>query len=492
MFFFGNWWLVITDPTECNYVLTAKEMLLADDYISPRIYGTFWFDKPIFFYWELIAAFKVFGFNEFAARFFPAVFATLGVFLTYFFGARLYGRKTGLFAGVILATSLEYWYLSHAIITDMTLFAAISTTLICFYLGYSEGKRWYIYPAFAAAGIAVLTKGPIGIVLPGLIILLFLLWQRDLKWLFRRDCWNGSLLFLAIVSIWYLPMIKLHGMDFLTSFLGVHNVLRATVSEHPEFNVWHYYLLVFFVGYLPWNLAALPDCIRRLRRGDLPTVDMRARFLLIWALVVPAVFQCFATKYVTYTFPYMMPLAILFACCFSDREKVFRRIAAGTAAAFSLALLFAAVPACEQNSGKAAAEELAAVDYEDTCVAIYQKRYSPSLVFYSGREIIRLVSDQEEAAALKPIGISWKNNNIMPILAMDELPQDKRIIVLTDEKHVLEFIKHSKGIWTRLKNIPKGEFVIYQRDRHLYEWTDSKIPLPNTQENREHITLLDR
>ena len=81
LFFIGNSAIVITDPVESNYTLTAKEMLLSGDYISPRIYGNYWFDKPVFFYWELIAAFQLFGINEFAARFFPAVFGILGLFM---------------------------------------------------------------------------------------------------------------------------------------------------------------------------------------------------------------------------------------------------------------------------------------------------------------------------------------------------------------------------------------------------------------------------
>ncbi len=490
LFFAGSWWLAITDPTECNYVLTAKEMLLADDYISPRIYGTFWFDKPVFFYWELIAAFRLFGFHEFAARFFPALFATMGVLLTCFFGSRLYGRKVGVFAGVILATSLEYWYIAHAIITDMTLFTAMSAALICFYLGYSEGKGWLIYPAFAAAGIAVLTKGPIGICLPGLIILLFLLWQRDLKWLLRMECLKGAILFLAVVSVWYLPMMRMHGMDFVNSFLGVHNVLRATVPEHPEVDVWYYYLAVFFVGCLPWNLAAVPDFIRRLCRREIPSPDMRTRFLLVWAITVPVVFQCFATKYVTYTLPYMLPLAILFAVCFSGREKLFQRIAAGTAVVYLLVLLLVAVPACEENSGKSAAEELAAGEWQDACVAIYRKSYSASLVFYSGREVIRLEPDRETTNALQPGGISWNNNNIMPLLAMEDLPQDKRVIVFVDAEKEQDFLQRAKGSWQRVKQVPKGNLIIYQRDPYLVDWEEYRISYP-AEKDRKDILPLD-
>lgn len=93
--FAANHLLVITDPVESNYALTAKEMLASGDYFSPRIFGNYWYDKPIFFYWELIAAFKLFGISNFAARFFPALFGVAGILLAYAFTARLYDKKTG-------------------------------------------------------------------------------------------------------------------------------------------------------------------------------------------------------------------------------------------------------------------------------------------------------------------------------------------------------------------------------------------------------------
>ena len=168
----ANHLLVVTDPVESNYVLTAREMLASGDYVSPRIFGNYWYDKPIFFYWELIAAFKLFGVSDFAARFFPALFGIVGILLAYGFTARLYDKKTAFLTGLILLTTVEYFYLSKAIITDMTLFVFYSACLMAFYIAYSEGKpRWY-YLAYFFAGLAVLTKGPIGLFQPGLIILL--------------------------------------------------------------------------------------------------------------------------------------------------------------------------------------------------------------------------------------------------------------------------------------------------------------------------------
>lgn len=141
LFFLGNWGIAITDPVESNYALTAKEMLQAGNYLSPQIYGNYWYDKPIFFYWEVIAAFKLFGINEWAARFFPALFGISGLLMTYWFTQKLFNRLTALVATVILGTSLEYWLISKTVITDMTLFVFFNAALIFFYLGYYFKKR---------------------------------------------------------------------------------------------------------------------------------------------------------------------------------------------------------------------------------------------------------------------------------------------------------------------------------------------------------------
>lgn len=341
LFLFGSWLMPVTDPVESNYVETAKEMIAAGDYLSPRIFGNYWYDKPILFYWEIIAAFQLFGMSDFAARLFPALFAVAGVLMTYGFGTKLYGRRTGLCAAVLLALSIEYWYLGHAIITDMTLWVTVSLTLISFYQGYETGKGRYYYLAFAAAAAAVLTKGPIGLALPGLVILVFLAWQRCLGMLLSRHMAGGLVLFFVITGTWYMPMYLLHGSDFIDTFLGVHNALRATVAEHPRNSVWYYYLLVFVEGFFPWSLVAVPAFCKRLVRRELCwPVEEKERFLIVWALAVFIAFECMASKYMTYTFPYMMPLAILMGRYFAEHAKLFARMAAGMALVY-FALLVA-------------------------------------------------------------------------------------------------------------------------------------------------------
>ena len=397
LFFFGGWLIPITDPTEAVYVLTAKEMLAAGDWLSPRIYGDFWYDKPIMFYWELLAAYKIFGVNEFAARFFPAIFATLGLFVTYFFATKLYNQKIGLAAAAILATSLEYWYIAHAVITDMTLLVMFALTLMSFYRGYRAGNPKFYLMAFAASGVAVLTKGPIGFFLPGLIILIFLAWQGDLRHLRELFQLKNLLMFAAIISIWYLPMTLIHGAEFLENFLGVHNFLRATVSEYPKTDVWYYYLLISAIGFFPWTLAILP-AIKNLR--GVPKFDVPEKFLIVWAATVIIFFQLCATKYITYTLPAMIPVVILMARYFVGRWKILMGVVGATLIIYPLILFFTALPLTEDNSARREAELILPLLDNKTVVVSHGKEYSGSLVFYTNKKIDRLETKERRVKML--------------------------------------------------------------------------------------------
>ena len=463
LFFLGNWFVPVTDPTECCYTLTAKEMLEAGDYFSPRIYGDYWYDKPIFFYWELISAYKIFGVNEFASRFFPAVFSTLGVFLTYYFGTKIYNRRTGFFAAVILATSVEYWYIAHAIITDATLFCCISITLMTFFIAYRDRNYKLYYLSYIFSGIAVLTKGPIGFFLPGLIILIFLAVQEDLKHLLKMNLLKGTAITFSIAAIWFLPMYLMHGSAFLENFLGVHNFLRATVSEHPETNVFYYYTVIFLLGCLPYNLPVLFWAGKKfLRERSFPALKLEQKFLLVWAVTVLVVFQSFATKYVTYTFPYMMPIAILFAGFFVERQKIFYRLVTG-AVIFFIAALIVAVPICEKNSGKQAAEIISPLIDKNSCVVSFAKGYSGSLVFYLDHQVYRLETP-DKIKKLKPSAMTWTSLNVMPFLEVKNLPRDKKIIAIVEDRREEEFLKVVKGNWKVFKEVDDHKIYLRNAD----------------------------
>lgn len=479
VYFVGNGAMAITDSVESNYVETAKEMMAAGDLISPRIYGHYWYDKPVLFYWELIAAFSLFGQTEFAARFFPAMFSAVSLLLTYWFGRRLYGERIGFVAALLMGTSVELWYLGHAVITDMTLFVSMSGMLIAFYLGYEERRvRWY-YLAFFLAGVAVLTKGPIGLCLPGLIILLFLAWERRLRELWSPHILAGFALFFAVAAIWYYPMVRLHGSDFLDTFLGVHNVLRATVSEHPRDDVWYFYVLVYFAGLFPWSLASLPAAVRRVWRRDLRLPRTSAmRFLVVWAVTVFAVFECFATKYVTYTLPYLLPLSLLLARYFAPRRELFRLLAGGMTALFVVLACFVAPPLMEKASGRETAtlltpavERLTAETGAQPLVVSYRDDYSCSLVYYSGIVPYRLAPAEVLKKSMPAPGeISWNDKNVMPYLFQEDLPGDRDVVLLTDVERkdgvrmTAETLSQElSGTWEQIGETGNGEQIFLRR-----------------------------
>lgn len=470
LFFSANGQLLITDPVESNYALTAGEMLVSGDWLSPRIYGNYWYDKPWLFYGELLVSFRIFGETPFAARFFPAVFGTIGVLQTYWFAQKLYNRKTGFLSGLIMATTVEYFYLAKAVVTDMTLFVFMDGALMLFYVAKTRQRPRLYYGAYLLAGLAILTKGPIGLVLPGLIILAYLLGNRDSHTLFHMKLCRGLLLSLSIAALWYGPMVQLHGSAFLEGFIGVHNILRATVSEHPRNNTWWYYFLIFLIGCFPWSLS-LPWLwkkygktlrIRFRCHTFWQSLDDRQRFLFLWVSVTWLFFECMATKYPTYTFPYLPPLAMGLAASLDTLQEEYwaKRLAAGLALVFLVLSHTVAVPLCRQSSAWDVAQLVKVYRLPSVPVYVYGGRYPVSFTWYSGIPAPRLVT-RERLAEMRPDGISWNAKNMMPFQTIEDLPQEGHMLVLVDGSSQREFLRTLPGQWHKVGE--GGRWAVWAR-----------------------------
>ena len=470
LFFSANGQLLITDPVESNYALTAGEMLVSGDWLSPRIYGNYWYDKPWLFYGELLVSFRIFGETPFAARFFPAVFGTIGVLQTYWFAQKLYNRKNGFLSGLIMATTVEYFYLAKAVVTDMTLFVFMDGALMLFYVAKTRQRPRLYYGAYLLAGLAILTKGPIGLVLPSLIILAYLLGNRDSHTLFHMKLCRGLLLSLSIAALWYGPMVQLHGSAFLEGFIGVHNILRATVSEHPRNNTWWYYFLIFLIGCFPWSLS-LPWLwkkygktlrIRFRCHTFWQSLDDRQRFLFLWVSVTWLFFECMATKYPTYTFPYLPPLAMGLAASLDTLQEEYwaKRLAAGLALVFLVLSHTVAVPLCRQSSAWDVAQLVKVYRLPSVPVYVYGGRYPVSFTWYSGIPAPRLVT-RERLAEMRPDGISWNAKNMMPFQTIEDLPQEGHMLVLVDGSSQREFLRTLPGQWHKVGE--GGRWAVWAR-----------------------------
>lgn len=306
-FMIGNNLLPITDPVESNYALTAKEMVLSGDWLSPQIYGTYWYDKPIMIYWLLALAFKIFGFADWVARLPSALFAALSLATMYQSMRSMSGRwLIGLIGSSILGTSLMFWTVAHGIITDMVLLYTTLVVMVCAYKGLNDNSPKSMVLAYIFSGLGVLTKGPVALVLPGLILLVYAGLCKSKTMFVRLFDWRGILAFLAVVLPWYGYMYHTHGQDFIDGFLGLHNVTRATQSEHPEDNVWWYYLAIFLGASMPWTGAVIYGMVSGFKsrhRGYIYSMCWGVGTLLFYTLM--------ATKYPLYTFISLIPFSAI-------------------------------------------------------------------------------------------------------------------------------------------------------------------------------------
>lgn len=462
LFLMGSYGLTITDTVESNYALTAKEMLLNNNWISPQIYGKYWYDKPILYYWELMISFKLFGFTEIAARIPGAIFGTLSVLFTYYFSSKIYNKNIGFLSAIILASSFEMWLLTHSVLTDVTLFLFMSIAVGYFYLGYTKNKNYY-YICYIAAAIATLTKGPIGIALPGLACIIFLIYKKDLKELLHVKLFTGIIAFIIIAGSWYGAMYAVHGSDFLINFFGVHNYLRATVSEHPAQNVWYFYILMYFIGFFPWSFLLAAKIYKKYKEKTLSfkKSDTLTQLLIIYSIVIFAFFQCIATKYTTYTFPMLFALSIICARLYEKNFIKIRNTAFTSALIYTLLLLFVAPPFMLQNSGKLTGLWLKENNTSGKPIYFYEN-YSTSAVLYSEMKIYSTVEDNE-IEEVKPGKIDWNAKNVMPLIKKSDALNAKDCYIITKNRKIDKFKNE-------ISKINGANIEIVQSDKSYTLW----------------------
>ncbi|MDP8258226.1 MAG: glycosyltransferase family 39 protein [Candidatus Aadella gelida] len=304
--------MALTDPDETFYAQTAKEMVAADEWTTPLIFGEPQFEKPIFYYWLIIISYKMFGINEFAARFPSVLFGIMGVIGIFFMGRLMFSERCGFISGLILATCVEYVVVSRGCVTDIVLTTAILLCLLFFLLGWTRTKTGYYLIAAVFAAIAVLTKGPIGLFIPVVIISSFILTVRDWRAVRKIPFFRCVFLFLIIAMPWYIIVTRMHGEAFLGEFFGFHNIVRFLEPEHRIGTSPWFYIPVVMGGFFPWSFF-LPVgfwIMIREPKDASETKGYRA-FLLAWFISIFLFFSISRTKLVTYILPLFPVMAII-------------------------------------------------------------------------------------------------------------------------------------------------------------------------------------
>lgn len=323
LFFFNLGSYPLLDMDEPRYAEAAREMLESGNFITPTFNYDLRFDKPVFFYWLVAFAYQIFGISEFSARFFSAVSATLTVLSVYWFGRHWVSSRFGMFAALILATSIEVIGLARMSVTDMTLSFLMTATTLCLFMVAHRSNRWWL-AAGLFAGLAVLTKGPVGIVVPGSILTLYALLTGQFKKCFITPWFPVALALCAGISLpWYYLAWQENGEIFIDALLH-HNVTRfnGVVSGHDQ--PIYFFVLVLLAGFLPWT-AFLPASVNywiqtfkseglaslRSRFQELPPVYWMAAFGLLWTVFIFIFFTVAQTKLLTYILPLFPGLALL-------------------------------------------------------------------------------------------------------------------------------------------------------------------------------------
>jgi 4-amino-4-deoxy-L-arabinose transferase-like glycosyltransferase len=314
------------DIDEGNNAEAAREMLESDNWVVPTFNGQLRVDKPALLYWLQLGAYEVFGVNEFAARLPSALAALATVLLAYELGRRMFeSASTGLLGGLILASSVAFCAAARFANPDALLNLFTVLSLLLFWIGYARGGRMWFVPPAVSMGLAVLAKGPVGVVLPLTVIGLFLLWTRQLRRLFDRRIATGTLAFLLVAVPWYAWVGVETKAAFLRGFFLTHHLDRFLHPMENHKGAIYYYPVVLTLGFLPWSAFLGLSAWYSLRRPSRSHPEETAsrspgRFLWCWIAVYFVFFSIAGTKLPNYILPLYAPVALLTAH-FLDRWR---------------------------------------------------------------------------------------------------------------------------------------------------------------------------
>lgn len=288
-------------PDEPRFAQVAQEMLESGDWTVPHFNGVPLALLPPLTYWGSAAASLPFGrVNELSARLPIVLFALLALAAT-----ALLPEQGGLWSAAVLSTSNRFLLQATRLQADMVMVGCLTWALLALYRAYvsERRRRAWLVSAYVAIALAVLAKGPLGALLPGAIVGLFLLWERDLRALGRLGVAWGVPLVAAIVVPWYVAACSAGGAAFCDELVLKQNFGMFFDTWSHEAPV-YYYLFHLPVIFLPWTLV-LPPALRRLE------LDRETRFLLVWIAFTFLFFSASDAKQAKYLLPILPPLSIL-------------------------------------------------------------------------------------------------------------------------------------------------------------------------------------
>lgn len=341
----------LTSPDEGRYAEIAREMSLSGDWVTPRYNGVKYFEKPVLLYWATATAFALFGESEWAARLWVGLTAFGGVVLSYAAGTVLLGPRAALCGAAVLA-SAPLWIISGQLNTTDMGVAFFLHAAVCAFLLAQRGSasppasRRFMLACWAAMALAVLSKGLIGIALPGLALAAYVAATRDFGLLARLHIRTGLPVFAAISAPWFV-VVSIRNPEFPGFFFIHEHFGRYTVVEgYNRSAPWWYFLAILAIGMLPWTFAACRALVSALGTPAVsPNGVPPRRLLALWIVVVVGFFSFSSSKLPGYVVPAIPAIAMLAGATIAAAPRTHLRwLFGGSLAAAASALLLLHVP----------------------------------------------------------------------------------------------------------------------------------------------------
>ena len=310
--------LISTD--EGRYADIAMEMLQTGDWITPRLNGLLYFEKPPLQYWASAIGFSLFGFNDFTARLWPGLTGFLTVISVWFTAKRLWGSEAGEYAALVVVSCAWMFTNSHFLTLDMGVSFFLALSLCCFLLAQDtqepHQQAWWMRTCWAAMAGATLSKGLIGLLIPGASLFFYSVINRDIKPWLRMQWISGLSIFLLLAAPWFY-LVSARNPEFAQFFFIHEHVERFLTTTHQHEGPLWFFIPDLLIGLLPWTSLLFVMLIAGWRKndfdGDKKSVFNPKRFLIVWCGFIFVFFSISGSKLPSYILPIFPALGLLVA-----------------------------------------------------------------------------------------------------------------------------------------------------------------------------------
>ena len=305
---------------EGRYAEIPREMVASGDWVTPRLDGLLYFEKPVLQYWTTAVAYELFGQSNWTSRLWTALTGFLGVLMTAWVGARLYGGRAAWCSALLLIASIYYVIMGHFNTLDMgvSFFMCMSVFAFLFAMDAADrdathARRGWMYVAWIAAALGMLSKGLEAVVLPGITFVIYTIITRDWNRWKQLHYFGGIPLFVVISAPWYL-LVSWRNPEFPYYFFIYEHFDRFLTPVAHRPGAWWYFIPVLLFGLLPWWPQFVRSVASLSRRSDMQAQPGRFNhrlFLWTWCVMVFLFFSFSHSKLASYILPIFPALALI-------------------------------------------------------------------------------------------------------------------------------------------------------------------------------------